>query len=144
MEEVNNCTSRWAELTYVGLGVASILKKQVMDIDLVITNKVLLQANSIKNSDKITNWKKAKGASFTEHKNIFEQAMAGNPCKERRIAMTGKAIFAFGFQFWFYLTNFWFSLLQGCIFFPKIEFLKKQYFKVLSFLRITMDCFFFI
>ena len=35
IEDLNNCTSLWAELTNVGLGVATILRKQVMDIDLV-------------------------------------------------------------------------------------------------------------
>lgn len=34
-EEVENCTSLWAELTNVGLGLASSLKKQVMDTDLI-------------------------------------------------------------------------------------------------------------
>ena len=32
MEELNNCTSLWAKLTNVGLGVASIIQKQVTDI----------------------------------------------------------------------------------------------------------------
>ena len=36
MEELNNCTSLWAKLTNVGLGVASALQKQVTDIDLDI------------------------------------------------------------------------------------------------------------
>ena len=38
MEEVNcySCTELWAELINVGLGVATTLRKQVMDIDLVI------------------------------------------------------------------------------------------------------------
>ena len=98
MEEVNNCTSLWADLTNVGLGVATTLRKQVMDIDLVIKKLILLQAKSIENSDRITKKKKAKGAAFTEHKNIFKQAMAGNPCKERRIATTGKANFAFAYN----------------------------------------------
>ena len=93
MEEVNNCTSWWAELTNVGLGVATVLKKQVMDIDLVIKNKVLLQANSIKNSDKITNAKKAKRKDFNEHKTIFEQVLAANPCTGKRVNTTGKAGF---------------------------------------------------
>ena len=35
-EELEDCSSLWAELTNVGLGVASTLKKQVMDIDLVV------------------------------------------------------------------------------------------------------------
>ena len=30
----NNCTSLWAKLTNVGLGIASVLQKQVIDIDL--------------------------------------------------------------------------------------------------------------
>ena len=40
MEEVNcySCTELWAELINVGLGVATTLRKQVMDIDLVIKN----------------------------------------------------------------------------------------------------------
>ena len=32
----NNCTSLWAKLTNVGLGMASVLQKQVTDIDLDI------------------------------------------------------------------------------------------------------------
>ena len=32
----NNCTSLWAKLTNVGLGIASVLQKQVTDIDLDI------------------------------------------------------------------------------------------------------------
>ena len=36
MEELNTCTSLWAKLTNVGLGVASALQKQVTDIDLDI------------------------------------------------------------------------------------------------------------
>ena len=32
----NNCTSLWAKLTNVGLGIASVLQKQVIDIDLDI------------------------------------------------------------------------------------------------------------
>ena len=32
----NNCTSLWAKLTNVGLGMASTLQKQVIDIDLDI------------------------------------------------------------------------------------------------------------
>ena len=40
MEEVNcySCTELWAELINVGLGVATTLRKQVMEIDLVIKN----------------------------------------------------------------------------------------------------------
>ena len=57
-----------------------------------------LQANSIKNSDKITNGKRAKGGDFTEHENILKQALAGNPCNERRMATTGKIGFAFAFN----------------------------------------------
>ena len=37
MEELNNnCTNLWAKLTNLGLGVASSIQKQVMDIDLDI------------------------------------------------------------------------------------------------------------
>ena len=36
MEELNTCTSLWAKLTNVGLGVASALQKQVTNIDLDI------------------------------------------------------------------------------------------------------------
>ena len=36
MEELNTCTSLWAKLTNVGLGVASALQKQVKNIDLDI------------------------------------------------------------------------------------------------------------
>ena len=32
IEELKNCTSLWAKLTNVGLGVASIIQKQVTDI----------------------------------------------------------------------------------------------------------------
>ena len=49
-----------------------------------------MQAKSINSSDKITNGKRAKGEDFTEHKKILEQALAGNPCNERRVATTGK------------------------------------------------------
>ena len=35
-ETLENCTSLWSELTNIGLGVATTLKKQVVDIDLVI------------------------------------------------------------------------------------------------------------
>ena len=35
-EELENCTSLWAELTRAGLGIATTVKKQVMDFDLVI------------------------------------------------------------------------------------------------------------
>ena len=57
-----------------------------------------MQAKSINSSDKITNGKRAKGEDFTEHKNILEQALAGNPCNERRVATTGKTGFAFAFN----------------------------------------------
>ena len=57
-----------------------------------------MQAKSINSSDKITNGKRAKGEDFTEHKNILEQALAGNPCNERRVATTGKIGFAFAFN----------------------------------------------
>ena len=57
-----------------------------------------MQAKSIKNSDKITNGKRAKGGDFTEHENILKQALAGNPCNERRMATTGKTGFAFAFN----------------------------------------------
>ena len=36
MEELNTCTSLWAKLTNVGLGVASALQKQVKNMDLDI------------------------------------------------------------------------------------------------------------
>ena len=35
-ETLENCTSLWSELTNIGLGAAATLKKQVVDIDLVI------------------------------------------------------------------------------------------------------------
>ena len=35
-EKLENCTSLWSEYTRVGLGLATTLKKQVVDIDLVI------------------------------------------------------------------------------------------------------------
>ena len=57
-----------------------------------------MQAKSINSSDKITNGKRAKGEDFTEHKNILEQALAENPCDERREATTGKAGFVFRIQ----------------------------------------------
>ena len=38
----------------------------------------------------ITNGKRNKSEDFTEHKNILEQALAENPCDERRVATTGK------------------------------------------------------
>ena len=91
-KEVENCTSLWAELTNIGLGVATSLKKQVKVIDMLI-KLILSQANSIKSSDRITNGKRAKGEDFTEHKNILEQALAGNPCvagTERSVKATGK------------------------------------------------------
>ena len=91
-KEVENCTSLWAELTNIGLGVATSLKKQVKVIDMLI-KLILSQANSIKSSDRITNGKRAKGEDFTEHKNILEQALAGNPCvagTEKSIKATGK------------------------------------------------------
>ena len=40
-KNLNNCTSLWAELTNVGLGVATTIRKQVMDIDLVIKDNSL-------------------------------------------------------------------------------------------------------
>ena len=55
-----------------------------------------MQAKSVNSSDKTTNGKRAKGEDFTEHKNILEQALAHNPCDERRVAMTGKTGFALG------------------------------------------------
>ena len=57
-----------------------------------------MQANSIRNSDKITDGKRNKSEDFTEHKNILEQALAGNPCDEKRVATTGKTGFAFAFN----------------------------------------------
>ena len=57
-----------------------------------------MQANSIEKGDKIISSKKAKGEDFNEHKNILEQALAGNPCNERRVATTGKTGFAFAFN----------------------------------------------
>ena len=41
----NNCTSLWAKLTNVGLGIASVLQKQVIDINLYI--KVISLAGKI-------------------------------------------------------------------------------------------------
>ena len=82
-KEVKNCTSLWAELTNIGLGVATSLKKQVKVIDLLI-KLILLQANSILKSDDITISKASKGEDFTEHKNILEKALAGNPCPGRK------------------------------------------------------------
>ena len=35
-EELENCTSLWAELTRAGLGIATTVKKQVMDFHLNI------------------------------------------------------------------------------------------------------------
>ena len=55
-----------------------------------------MQAKSVNSSDKTTNGKRAKGEDFTEHKNILEQALAHNPCDERRVATTGKTGFASG------------------------------------------------
>ena len=61
---------------------------------------ILLQANFINSSDKITNGKRNKWEDFTEHKNILEQALAGNPCDERRVATTGKfSVLNSGFTF---------------------------------------------
>ena len=40
-EELENCTSLWAEFTNIGFGVATTLKKQVMDINLIIKVKSL-------------------------------------------------------------------------------------------------------
>ena len=57
-----------------------------------------MQAKSINSSDKITNGKRVKGEDFNEHKNILEQALAGNPCNERRVATAGKTGFAFAFN----------------------------------------------
>ena len=56
-----------------------------------------MQANSILRSDNITISKATKGEDFTEHKNILEKALAGNPCtvrRERGMNTTGKAFFS--------------------------------------------------
>ena len=48
-EDLEKCTSLWAELTNIGLGVATTLRKQVMDIDLVIRAIYLSPAGKFDN-----------------------------------------------------------------------------------------------
>ena len=48
-EELENCTSLWAELTNIGLGLATTLRKQVMHIDLVIKVNSLTLAGKFHN-----------------------------------------------------------------------------------------------
>ena len=79
---------------------------------------ILLQANSITSSDKIINGKRNKSEEYTEHKNILEQALAKNPCDERREATTGKAGFffriqpTFSFEFRFHFLARYYSQLS--------------------------------
>ena len=56
-----------------------------------------MQAKFILRSDNITISKATKGEDFTEHKNILEKALAGNPCtvrRERGTNTTGKDFLA--------------------------------------------------
>ena len=77
----DNCSTLWAELTNLGLKRALNIKQQAI---------------AIKNNDRITNSKRAKGEDFNEHKNILEKALATNPCAgntKRSMNSTGKASF---------------------------------------------------